>query len=169
MASLLLLELPRLPVLNDLIISHRKLVAQVEARSQQRLVVKLSEEDASLVVACVPEYAWLALYTVSDSLPVWENAWRHIRYSLAPAMTPNCKIVLPGERLRLEEINMPDELASVLAGQAVDAEALPEARAGTLRFDINDLPDSLPFLVGDDGILWNPDYSRLNPPEGRRI
>ena len=50
---------------------------------------------------------------------------------------------------------MPEELASALAGQAVDVEALPEAPAGTLRLDINDLPDGLPFLIGDDGTLWN--------------
>ena len=70
-------------------------------------------------------------------------------------MTSTCKIVLPSEKFRLEEINMPEELASALAGQAVDAEALPEAEAGTLRLDLNDLPDALPFLVGDDGTLWN--------------
>ena len=70
-------------------------------------------------------------------------------------MTSTCKIVLPSERFRLEEINMPEELASALAGQAVDAEALPEAPAGTLRLDLNGLPDGLPFLVGDDGIAWN--------------
>jgi hypothetical protein len=70
-------------------------------------------------------------------------------------MTPTCKIILPSERFRMEEINMPEDLASALAGQAVDAEALPEAPAGTLRLDLNDLPDGLPFLVGDHGILWN--------------
>ena len=41
-------------------------------------------------------------------------------------MTPTCKIVLPSERFRLEEINMPEDLASALAGQAVDVEVLPE-------------------------------------------
>jgi len=70
-------------------------------------------------------------------------------------MTSTCKIVLPSERFRLEEINMPEDLASALAGQAVDAEALPEAQAGTIRLDLNALPDALPFLVGDDGIAWN--------------
>jgi hypothetical protein len=117
--------------------------------------VQPPEKDAHPVAAGVPEYAWLALYTVSGALPVWENAWRHIWYSLAPPMTPNCKIVLPGETFRLEEINMPGGLASALAGQAVDAEVLPEAPAGTLRLDLNDLPDALPFLIGDDGTLWN--------------
>ena len=74
---------------------------------------------------------------------------------MAPAMTSTCKIILPSERFRLEEINFPEELAAALAGQAVDAEVLPEAPAGTLRLDLNDLPDALPFLVGDDGIVWN--------------
>jgi hypothetical protein len=70
-------------------------------------------------------------------------------------MTSTCKIILPDEKFRLEEINMPEELASALAGQAVEVEVHPEAEAGTLRLDLNDLPDGLPFLVGDDDILWN--------------
>jgi hypothetical protein len=70
-------------------------------------------------------------------------------------LTSTCRIVLPSERFRLEEINMPEELASALAGQAVDAEVLPEAPAGTLCLDLEGLPDGLPFLVGDDGTAWN--------------
>jgi hypothetical protein len=35
-------------------------------------------------------------------------------------MTSARKIVLPSERFRLEEINMPEELASPLAGNAVE-------------------------------------------------
>jgi hypothetical protein len=70
-------------------------------------------------------------------------------------MTSTRRIVLPGERFRLEEINMPTELAAALAGQAVDAEVHPEVPAGTLRLDVNDLPDGLPFLIDDDGIAWN--------------
>jgi hypothetical protein len=73
-------------------------------------------------------------------------------------MTSTCKIVLPSEKFRLEELNMPEELVAALAGQAVDAEALPEAEAGTLRLDLNALPDCLPFVVGDDGTLWNGDW-----------
>jgi hypothetical protein len=49
---------------------------------------------------------------------------------------------------------MPEDLASALAGQAVDAEVHPEVPAGTLRLDMNDLPDGLPFLIGDDGIAY---------------
>jgi hypothetical protein len=70
-------------------------------------------------------------------------------------MTSAHRIILPSDRFRLEEINMPDKLASALAGRAVDAEALPEAPAGTRLLDLDDLPDGLPFLVGDDGTLWN--------------
>lgn len=50
---------------------------------------------------------------------------------------------------------MPEDLATALAGQAVAVKVLPEAPAGTLRLDLNNLPDGLPFLVGDDGIIWN--------------
>ncbi len=70
-------------------------------------------------------------------------------------MTPTCKIVLPSERFRLEEINMPEDLASALAGQAVDVEVHPETPTETLRLDLDGLPDGLPFLIGDDGIAWN--------------
>jgi hypothetical protein len=98
------------------------------------------------------------MYTVIDALPVWENAWRHIRHSLATAMTSTHRIVLPSETFRLEEINMPDDLAVALAGQAVDAEVHPEAPAGTQRLDLNNLPDGLPFLIGDDGIARNGDW-----------
>ena len=56
-------------MLDDPVVAHRKLVAHVEAFSQQRLVVQPPEEDARIVAAGVPEYAWLALYTVSDALP----------------------------------------------------------------------------------------------------
>jgi len=51
---------------------------------------------------------------------------------------------------------MPEEVAPALAGQAVDAEVHPEVPAGTLRLlNLNALPDGLPFLDGDDGIVWN--------------
>jgi hypothetical protein len=73
-------------------------------------------------------------------------------------MTTTCKIVLPGERFKLEEINVPEELASALAGQAVIVQARPEAPAGTLRLDVEGLPDGLPCVVGDDGIAWNGDW-----------
>lgn len=77
---------------------------------------------------------------------------------MAPPMTSNCKIILPSERFRLEEINLPKRLASALAGQAVDVEVHPEVPAGTLRLNLDDLPDGLPFVVEDDGIAWNSDW-----------
>jgi len=70
-------------------------------------------------------------------------------------MTSTCNILLPSEKFRLEEINMPEELVAALAGQAVDVEVLPEVLAGTRRLDLGDLPDGLPFLIGDGGIAWN--------------
>ena len=70
-------------------------------------------------------------------------------------MTPNCEIILPTEKFRLEEINIPEGLASALAGQAVDVEVHPEVPAETQRLDLENLPDGLPFFVGDDGIAWN--------------
>jgi hypothetical protein len=74
---------------------------------------------------------------------------------MAPAIPSTHRIILPSEKFRLEEINMPEELASALAGQAVDAEVLPEVPAGILRLDLEGLPDGLPCLIGDDGIAWN--------------
>ena len=70
-------------------------------------------------------------------------------------MSLTCKIALPSKRFRLEEVNMPEELASALAGRAVDIEILPEVPSGTRRLDLADLPEGLPFLMGDDGIAWN--------------
>jgi hypothetical protein len=65
------------------------------------------------------------------------------------------RIALPSEKFRLEEINMPEELASALAGQAVDIVVFPEAPAGTRLLDPDGLPDGLPFLFGGDGTAWN--------------
>ena len=86
-------------------------------------------------------------------------------------MTPACKIVLPSERFRLEEINMPEELASALAGQAVDAVVLPEVQAGTRLLDLNDLPDGLPFLVAmtaSHGMVTGPHGSYTRTPAAAR-
>jgi hypothetical protein len=70
-------------------------------------------------------------------------------------MTSTHRIVLASETFRLEEINMPEDLASALAGQAVDAGVHPELPAETLRLDLNDLPDGLPFFVVVVGTVWN--------------
>jgi hypothetical protein len=45
------------PVLDDLIIAHCKLVANMEARSHERLAVHPRKQDARPVVAGVQEYA----------------------------------------------------------------------------------------------------------------
>ena len=37
----------------------------------------------------------------------------------------------------------------------MDIEVFPEAPAGTRLLDLDGLPDSLPFLIGDGGIAWN--------------
>ena len=120
-----------------------------------RLVAKPPEANGRPRRRKSPGICLAAMYTASGALPDWENFWRHSQYGLAPAMTPNCKIVLPTEKFRLEEINMPEKLASALAGQAVYVEVPPEALAETLRLDLDDLPDGLPFFVGDDGTAWN--------------
>jgi len=53
--NLLLPEVRRLPVLDDLLVAHGKLVAHVEARAQQRLVVKPPEHE----VVGQSEFRWL--------------------------------------------------------------------------------------------------------------
>jgi len=81
------------------------------------------------------------------------------------------RITLPSETFRLEEINMPEELASALAGMAVDVEVHPEAPAGTLRLNLDDLPDGQPFAIDDDGVAWNGYWPArvLYTDDGRRI
>jgi len=85
-------------------------------------------------------------------------------------MTSTCKIVLSSERFRLEEINMPEELASAVAGLAVDVATFPEVPAGICLVDLDNLPDGLPFLIADDGIAWNrywPARVLYTDPDGR--
>ena len=41
---LLILEVRRLPVLDDFVVAHRKLVSRVQTHAQQRLVVEPAEE-----------------------------------------------------------------------------------------------------------------------------
>ena len=65
------------------------------------------------------------------------------------------QIILPSEKFRLEEINMPDQLATSLAGQEVSVDVLPEEPPLTRRFDLNNLPDGLPILIDEDGVAWN--------------
>ena len=80
------------------------------------------------------------------------------------------QLTLPSEKFRLEEINLPEDLASALAGRNVDVEVLPEQPAMTRRLDLHNLPEGLPMLIGQDGVAWN-DYWPMRvlcrDPDGR--
>ena len=65
------------------------------------------------------------------------------------------QIILPSEKFRLEEINLPEELATSLAGREITVDVLPEEPPLTRRFDLNDLPDGLPILIDEEGVAWN--------------
>ena len=72
-------------------------------------------------------------------------------------MPTSRQITLPNDRFRLEEINMPEDLAATLAGQRVDVEVLPEDPPATRRIDLDDPPPGLPVLIDPGGAAWN-DY-----------
>jgi len=72
-------------------------------------------------------------------------------------MASTLQLALPNDRFRLEEINMPEDLASALAGQTVDVEVLPEEPPATRRIDPDDPPPGLPILIDPEGAAWN-DY-----------
>jgi hypothetical protein len=72
-------------------------------------------------------------------------------------MASTLQLALPNDRFRLEEINMPEDLASALAGQRVDVEVLPEEPPATRRIDLDDPPPGLPVLIDPGGAAWN-DY-----------
>jgi len=63
---------------------------------------------------------------------------------------------LPNEPYRLEEINLPEDLARQLAGQTVEATVVPEELPGTRRVERNEFP----ALIAPDGTVWN-DYRPL--------
>ena len=77
------------------------------------------------------------------------------------------RIRLPIEAYRLEEINLPEDLAQQLAGQMVEVEVVPQELPGTRRVEITDSP----ALIARDGTVWN-DYrpTRLSfqDTEGRK-
>jgi hypothetical protein len=75
---------------------------------------------------------------------------------MAPATR---QFTLPTERFRLEEINMPEEMAASLAGRTVTVKVLPEVPSRTLRIDL-DHPQAVgvSVLVDDDGNAWNDDW-----------
>jgi len=63
------------------------------------------------------------------------------------------RIRLPEQPYRLEEINIPEDLARQLAGQIFEVEVVPEELPGTRRVAITDSP----ALIARDGTIWN-DY-----------
>jgi len=87
-------------------------------------------------------------------------------------MASTRRFTLPDERFRLEEINMPVELAAALVGQSVAVEVLPKMPSRTLRIDLDNPPTvGVSVLVDDDGTAWNDDWPArvLYPdPEGRK-
>lgn len=69
------------------------------------------------------------------------------------------QLALPNEKFRLEEINMPEELAGSVAGQTVTVEVFPEELPMLrLRRDPNDVPGGVPMLIDMDHVglidLW---------------
>jgi hypothetical protein len=72
-------------------------------------------------------------------------------------MTEMQQLALPNEKFRLEEINMPVELAASLAGQTVAVEVFPEEPPKARRLDLDNLPEGLPVFVDKDCVAWN-DY-----------
>ena len=80
------------------------------------------------------------------------------------------QFILPNERFRLEEINMPEEMAAFLAGRTVTVKVLPEVPSRTIRIDL-DHPQAVgvSVLVDDDGTAWNDDWPArvtYTDPEG---
>lgn len=65
------------------------------------------------------------------------------------------RIILPSEKFRLEEINLPEQLATSLAGREITVEILPEEPPLTRRLNLNNLPDALPVLIDEEGTAWN--------------
>jgi hypothetical protein len=72
-------------------------------------------------------------------------------------MTSTHEIALSTEMFRLEEINLPEELAARLVGQTVTVEVLPEEPAVTRRFELDNIPVGMPMMLDRDGVSWN-DY-----------
>src|SRR5208282_1474487 len=80
------------------------------------------------------------------------------------------ELKLPSDCFRLEEINLPEELAAALVGKTVAVQVLPEVPPMALRLDLDDPPDSLPMLIDEDGVAWNdywPVRVLFTDPDGR--
>lgn len=67
-------------------------------------------------------------------------------------MSQTRTLQLPKERFRLEEINLPPDLARSLAGKTVTVQILPEEQPGTRRVEF---PSEYPMLLDREGRLWN--------------
>ena len=70
-------------------------------------------------------------------------------------MTSTQQLALPNEKFRLEEINMPQDLAAWLAGQSVTVNVFPEEPPMARRLERNDPPDGLLTFVDGYGMEWN--------------
>ena len=73
-------------------------------------------------------------------------------------MAQTRQFTLPSERFRLEEVNMPEELAASLAGRTVAVKVLPEVPSRALRIDLDNPPVGVSVLADDDGTAWNDDW-----------
>jgi hypothetical protein len=77
---------------------------------------------------------------------------------------------LPADPIRLEELNMPEELASIFAGQRVTLEVMPEAMPRTYAVDKDIIPADVPVLIDRAGKMWNdhwPLRASIQDGEGR--
>ena len=70
-------------------------------------------------------------------------------------MTSAQQLALPSEKFRLEEINMPEDLAASLAGQTVTVDVFPEELLMLRRRDRSDPPGGAPMLIDKDDAEWN--------------
>jgi len=71
--------------------------------------------------------------------------------------TSTQQLALPNEEFRLEEVNMPEELAASLAGQTVAVEVYSEETPMADRLGVHNPPDGLPIVNDGDGVARN-DY-----------
>ena len=65
------------------------------------------------------------------------------------------QLALPDAKFRLEEINMPEELAARLAGQTVTVEVFPEEPTVTRSLDRYDPPEGMLVYIDGHGRAWN--------------
>jgi hypothetical protein len=61
----------------------------------------------------------------------------------------------PADPFRLEEVNLPKEVASAIAGQSVAIEIMAAGQPYTYTFETDDLPNGLPVLIDRAGKIWN--------------